>query len=84
MRLDDYLSKQPRGAARDLAAQLGISKSYLSQIATGKSPASPARCIEIEKATDSEVTRIDMRPSDWREIWPEYTPPNLPLQQKGV
>lgn len=84
MRLDDYLATKRRGTARDLAAQLGISKSYLSQIATGKTPASPARCIAIEKATNSKVTRIDMRPDDWREIWPEYNLPNLPVQQKGV
>ncbi|EOU1312217.1 transcriptional regulator [Klebsiella quasipneumoniae] len=56
---------------------MGISKSYLSQMAAGKVAVSPARCIEIEKATGRMVTRADMRPDDWQKIWPEYMPGSL-------
>jgi len=35
-----------------------------------------AYCIAIERATGGMVTRADLRPHDWQQIWPEYTPPN--------
>lgn len=29
------------------------------------------RCAAIEAATHGEVTRRDLRPDDWEQIWPE-------------
>jgi len=29
------------------------------------------RCVAIERATDGRVMRWDLRPDDWRDIWPE-------------
>ena len=29
------------------------------------------RCVQIEKLTNGAVTRKDLRPDDWHEIWPE-------------
>ena len=77
MHLSDYLGSQERGRAKQLAEAMGVSKSYLSQMATGKVAVSPARCIEIEIATNKLVTRADMRPDDWQKIWPEFVPVNL-------
>jgi DNA-binding transcriptional regulator YdaS (Cro superfamily) len=34
-------------------------------------PISPERCVDIERETDREVTRQDLRPDDWARIWPE-------------
>ncbi|WP_433867570.1 transcriptional regulator [Ralstonia wenshanensis] len=48
-----------------------MSPAYLSQIANGTRPAQPAVCVAIERATCRSVTRRDLRPSDWRLIWPE-------------
>ena len=31
----------------------------------------PAYCVAIEKATAGAVTRQELRPGDWRLIWPE-------------
>jgi DNA-binding transcriptional regulator YdaS (Cro superfamily) len=70
MDLKKYISSQ-RGRAKALAAEIGISPSFLSQIAAGTAPASPSRCLEIEKATDGQVARQDLRKNDWRDIWPE-------------
>ena len=28
-------------------------------------------CLSVEKATNGEVTRKDLRPDDWQNIWPE-------------
>lgn len=71
MNLKTYLSQQERGSATKLAKQLSISISYLSQITAGTCAVSPGRCIEIEKATSGLVSRKDLRPSDWEQIWPE-------------
>jgi DNA-binding transcriptional regulator YdaS (Cro superfamily) len=29
------------------------------------------RCVAIENATKGKVTRRELRPNDWRDIWPE-------------
>lgn len=73
MDLTTYISRK-RGSATDLAAAIGVSPSYLSQMVRGKSPISPERCVEIEKATGGEVTRKNLRPDDWDRIWPELVP----------
>lgn len=71
MNLKTYLSSLERGGSARLAAELEISASYLSQLASGDSAISPARCVEIESATDGAVCRKDLRPDDWQSIWPE-------------
>lgn len=71
MNLKTYLSRLERGGASRLASDLGVSISFLSQMASGIASISPARAVEIEKATSGAVTRKDMRPDDWKAIWPE-------------
>jgi DNA-binding transcriptional regulator YdaS (Cro superfamily) len=42
------------------------------QIAHWKVRGVPAKhCAAIESATGSQVTRKDLRPNDWQQIWPE-------------
>ena len=71
MELKTYINKLERGGAKKLAATLGISRSHLSQMASKRCPISPQRCVEIEKATQGDVGRRDLRPDDWNKIWPE-------------
>jgi DNA-binding transcriptional regulator YdaS (Cro superfamily) len=61
MTLYEYI-KAERGNAKSLAESLGVSISYVSQMASGKSPISPERCIPIEIATKGQVTRYELRP----------------------
>jgi DNA-binding transcriptional regulator YdaS (Cro superfamily) len=68
--LKSYIASE-RGRAKKLADTLGISSSYLSQLASGASPISPERAVEIEAATEREVTRPEMFPDNWARIWPE-------------
>jgi DNA-binding transcriptional regulator YdaS (Cro superfamily) len=36
----------------------------------------PAKyCARIEQLLDSQVTRQQLRPADWRELWPELAAP---------
>ena len=73
MELRQYIDSLERGKAKDLAACLNVSSSYLSQMASGKTSISPTRCVEIEIATKGTVGRKDLRPNDWFKIWPELT-----------
>lgn len=74
MNLTQYL-KQARGNATKLAGSLGIPPAYLSQMSSGYRAISPMHCVAIEKATEGQVTRQEMRPDDWHLIWPEIVPP---------
>lgn len=71
MNLKTYLSEIERGGAAKLAVELGVSASFLSQMASGDAAISPARCVLIERTTEGHVTRKDLRPDDWHLIWPE-------------
>jgi len=70
VQLSDFIA-QEKGNATQLAVRIGISPSYLSQMATGYRSISPARSLLIERATNGLVTRRDLRPNDWWAIWPE-------------
>jgi DNA-binding transcriptional regulator YdaS (Cro superfamily) len=63
-------------AAKKLAQSLDISPSHLSQMASGKTPVSPARAVQIENATGGVVTRRDLYPDTWEKIWPELRDTN--------
>jgi DNA-binding transcriptional regulator YdaS (Cro superfamily) len=78
MDLKTYISSQ-RGRAKQLASKLvNVSPSYLSQMASGKVPINSERCVEIERVTMGEVTRRDLRPTDWQRIWPELVTQHQP------
>lgn len=60
MTLQTYFSMQPRGAKAALARDLGITKTWLSMVISGRSLPSAALCIEIERRTG--VKRETLRP----------------------
>lgn len=69
MNLSSYLSQ--RGSVSDLAAQLGVAPVSVSHWARKQRPIPIVRCVQIEQITGGAVTRKDLRPDDWHEIWPE-------------
>jgi DNA-binding transcriptional regulator YdaS (Cro superfamily) len=69
MKLLDYV--KTRATQRELATKLGITPVLINQWANAKRPIPPERCVAIERATDGEVTRPELRPDDWELIWPE-------------
>jgi DNA-binding transcriptional regulator YdaS (Cro superfamily) len=78
MDLKQYLQTVP-GASRRLQDGLQINDAYLRQMAGGVRAVSPARCVQIERLTGGVVSRRDLRPDDWRSIWPELdTQPTTP------
>jgi DNA-binding transcriptional regulator YdaS (Cro superfamily) len=70
MELKDWCSAE-RGRASRLAKAAAIPASFLSQILSGSRPVPPAFAVAIEVATEGQVTRPELRPDDWRAIWPE-------------
>lgn len=41
------------------------------------------RCVAIERATNGAVSRRDLRPNDWQEIWPELAQPSTSAEEQG-
>lgn len=84
MNLRSYLDGLPRGGAANFARRIGVSTVYLSQLAKkqdGRQP-SPELCVVIERETDRQVTRADLR-EDWLAIWPPGLEPlDMPRAEK--
>ena len=74
MKLDQYTS-QERGNQSRLARLLGVPPQLMYQWVRGVRPIPIERCTAIELATGGAVTRRDLRPEDWHEIWPELKEP---------
>lgn len=70
MELKEFITSSPRGTAKRMASYLGVSPSYLSQIASNESLRTPQLCVKIEIFTEGKVPRQHSR-SDWASIWPE-------------
>lgn len=61
MTLAEYFKKQPRGAKTQMCRTLGITKSWLSLIISGKKKAGRSLAVVISMYTDDEVTIQDLR-----------------------
>jgi DNA-binding transcriptional regulator YdaS (Cro superfamily) len=61
MTLTDFFTKKEHGAKSEMAAALGISRTWLSQIINGSRLPSPALSIDIEKYTKGKVSRKVLR-----------------------
>jgi len=72
MELKPFIQTSRRGTAKRLADGLGISPSYLSQIAAKENLRTPELCVKIETLTLGAVPRQHLR-TNWREVWPELS-----------
>ncbi|MCZ4328516.1 Cro/CI family transcriptional regulator [Castellaniella denitrificans] len=59
------------GSATALAEKLGVTAVTVSDWAMSKRPVPIIRCVEIEELTGGAVTRKQLRPDDWWQIWPD-------------
>jgi DNA-binding transcriptional regulator YdaS (Cro superfamily) len=71
MKLDTYLVQPDSESAASLARRLGVPAVLISQWRTSTRPVPVIHCVAIERATNGAVTRQDLRPDDWQDIWPE-------------
>lgn len=68
MKLKDYTAIHSQS---DLAKRIGFAPSFVNQWVSGKRPIPVVACVAIERETSGQVTRKDLRPTDWMDIWPE-------------
>lgn len=59
------------GGPSKLAGIAGVKPPTVQQWLNNERPVPAARCSAIEAATGGQVTRRDLRPSDWHLLWPE-------------
>ncbi|WP_082133669.1 YdaS family helix-turn-helix protein [Vogesella sp. EB] len=59
------------GSKAALAKLAGVKPPVIQQWLKGERPIPPARCVLIEKGTGGAVTRQELRPDDWLQLWPE-------------
>lgn len=62
MNLNEYFASKPYGSKAALAKRVGISKTWMSQIISGRQPCSPELAVKIFDATSGEVRKEDLRP----------------------
>jgi len=53
------------------AIRCDTSLGHLTNVAYGYKPCSPELAVSIERESGGAVTRPELRPEDWRKIWPE-------------
>jgi DNA-binding transcriptional regulator YdaS (Cro superfamily) len=70
-KLLNYINSLSACEKDDFSAKCKTSIGYLRKAISKGSLLSPALCVLIENASNSEVTRVDLRPNDWQDIWPE-------------
>jgi DNA-binding transcriptional regulator YdaS (Cro superfamily) len=68
MTLQEYFADKKRGAKDALAKDLGISRTWMSLIISGREVCSPELAVEIERLTEGAVTRKDLRPDLFGEV----------------
>lgn len=75
-----YFRKLNSDQKRELADACGTTAEYLAKqvvlISKGKALSlfKPAICSAIETFSEGQVTRKDLRPDDWHDIWIELRP----------
>lgn len=75
------------GGVGKLAAALGVGQPVVSNWKSRGTTPDAAHCVAIESATRGQVRRQDLRPDDWRLIWPELVKAKgapKPADQKAV
>lgn len=72
------------GSQQALAGALGVTKAAVWQWKLNKRHVPVVHCVRIEQITNSAVTRKDLRPTDWQDIWPELAKPQSPKQKGGA
>jgi DNA-binding transcriptional regulator YdaS (Cro superfamily) len=68
MTLEEFFNTKPRGAKIEMARALGVSKTWMSLIISGRSLASPELSLAIERYTKGQVKRKILRPDIFGDI----------------
>jgi hypothetical protein len=67
-----YLKSLPSEEARQaFAVRAGSTLGHVRNVAYGYKPCGPELAVSLERESARLVRRWDLRPHDWRRIWPE-------------
>lgn len=69
--LRSYLNALSIMMQREFAQKCGTSVEYLRKAISTKQKLGAALSVRIEANSGSKVSRKDLHPDDWQEIWPE-------------
>lgn len=75
-RLRKHLNKLSIDDQAAFARAVGSSIGYLRKAISVGQELNPATCVAIERVSGRAVTRQDLRPNDWEDIWPELAEKN--------
>lgn len=62
MTLKEFFRGKKRGSKADMCVKLGITRTWMSQIVSGRKVPSVELAVAIESVTLGQVTRVDLRP----------------------
>jgi DNA-binding transcriptional regulator YdaS (Cro superfamily) len=62
MTLQEFFRGKPRGSKAAMCVKLGITRTWMSQIVSGRTVPSVELAIAIEAVTLGQVARADLRP----------------------
>lgn len=68
MTLKEYFADKPRGSKADMAKALGVSRTWMALMVSGLRVPSPSLALEIERLTQGQVKRVDLRPDLFGEV----------------
>lgn len=68
MTLTEFFEDKPRGSKLAMASKLGVSKTWISLVISGKELPSPELSGAIERYTRGQVTRTTLRPDIFGEL----------------
>lgn len=71
------------GSQAALARALKISAPTVNQWIKGHRPVPRAMSPKIEALSGGAVSRRDLRPNDWQDIWPELAQPTAQPQEQN-
>lgn len=67
----EYLNSLPVAEQASFAQRCGTTVGYLRKAVSVGQLLKAVVCVAIERETRGQVTRKDLRPDDWQDIWPE-------------
>jgi len=77
MRLFDFWVSLSRKQQEEIAKKCNASWGHIRNVAVGIRGCGASLAAAIEVASGFQVTRQELRPHDWQEIWPELAAQKL-------
>ena len=71
MELKTYLSNLSTESRKVFAESVGTTSGHLANVSYGYKTLGEKVCVAVEQKTKGKVTRQELRPTDWQDIWPE-------------